>query len=193
MNISMNALLPVVALIVVYSQFSSQHMQNQAYPQQAQTGLQVHCPNAPLILCANDDRVTLPPDNQIFSGEEDSLSISCHVHVKLELTVESDQDSISYSVGYFEGDGAEFSVLQENISIAIDSGSATMTLNTAETATEAIRAMGLAYNSVCANADGGFHRIVWTVHNGSRLDFIGIKIGDVNGTFRDRGEGVARD
>jgi hypothetical protein len=163
----MNALLPLVALIVLSGQFDFGRNSPLINQDNIASGLQVYCSDEPLTLCTTDSRVTLPSNNQIFLGEDDSLSTSCHVHVKLELTVESDQDSLTYTVGYYPGDAAEFTLLQSVTTIGTDSGSTIVLLNTAQSDIEAVRNTGLAYNSSCANSDGGFHRIVWTVSDGT--------------------------
>ncbi len=119
-----------------------------------------------VVLCVEDEGVSLPANNQAFLGEEDPLSSSCSVHLNLSRVVhETCSDIVKYDVKIYPFNGTEYVVVKSTTTAVVDSNNdATLTFDTRQVTTNPIiRRDGIPYNSQFC---GDYHRILWSVEDG---------------------------
>ena len=130
------------------------------------------CPQQPITLCAADDNVSLPANNQALLGEDNPLASSCSVHVRLEHTViEPCSDVITYDVKVYPNNGSDFLQVLEKTDYELpDNNIGTIVFDSEQSSILAVRLNGLPYNDkYCTPIIGGekdYHRVLWTVEDG---------------------------
>jgi hypothetical protein len=118
-----------------------------------------------VVLCVEDEGVSLPANNQAFLGEDDPLSSSCSVHLNLSRVVhETCSDIVQYDVKIYPFNGTEYVLIKSTTTAVVDSNNdATLTFDTRQSTIQSIRLNGLPYNSQFC---GDYHRILWSVEDG---------------------------
>jgi hypothetical protein len=123
------------------------------------------CPAGPVTLCAADEGVSLPDNNQVFLGEENPNSTHCSVHLEGSLTVEEFcSDYVIYDVKVYPFNGPDYIQLVNKTQVSTDeNGQAVLPYNTRTAPVQAVRLNGLPYNSPFC---GDYHRVLWSVEDG---------------------------
>jgi hypothetical protein len=118
-----------------------------------------------VVLCVEDEGVSLPDNNQAFLGENDPLASSCSVHLNLSRVVhETCSDIVQYDVKIYPNNGTEYILIKPTTTAVVDSNNdATLTFDTRQSTIQEIRRNGLPYNSQFC---GDYHRILWSVEDG---------------------------
>jgi len=132
----------------------------------------VDCPAGPVTYCTADDNVELPPNNQVYLGEEDPNSSACSVHVWESRTVtETCSDVVIYDVKIYPNNGTEFIPIVAKTTVPVDTnGEAVLTWDTRQNSLPSnhpVRKYGLPYNSkYCSNCHCQVVRRIITVYCG---------------------------
>jgi hypothetical protein len=124
-----------------------------------------NCPEGPVTLCAEDEGVSLPANNQVFLGEADPNHTYCSVHLEGSLTVEEFcSDYVIYDVKVYPFNGTTYFQLVDKTQVSLDdNGQAELPYNTKTAPVPAIKSDGLPYNSPFC---GDYHKILWSVEDG---------------------------
>ena len=121
------------------------------------------CPVEPVTLCAADEEISLPDNNQVFQGEDAGTSCSVHVR-KSHFVEEFCSGTVTYDVKVYPFNGPDFVQVQpkKTVSVGAD-GIAELILDTKSAPQISIRNNGLPYNSPFC---GDYHKVLWTVEDG---------------------------